>query len=1248
MALERLGSFVTRFPWLAIIATLLITSVAISGIVIKGLDTEFEEETFLPDIEMAKANMEVEDEYTGTYSVSILVKAEDDVLTTQALIEMLEIEDAIVSDKNVKDKLESPNTYTSAVSVADIIAQTIFMAEFQDALLIIMQEKETQMLESINSSIYATFGAVVNQTIIDNLTSTMIYNLSYALQGIFLMEQESLNAKLNETLNETKSRISFQVNDLILNAAQDLNERLYLILTNETLSNNEKENDCGAEVLDVTMNYLPPEINNITASELSKSLDVNSTIESTLENLSYLLAYEVGSQIGNLIFNATESLSESITQIVMTFTSLNESEIEAMFEGQDELVIFINETFSSMLTEKINETVIKLGADIGDTFNASLEKYIDDASINSTIFMDAEDNTFRAINLTVSGNMSYNELNNSVESNFLNASINVTNTINATLDYIPQEVSYALTETMNTTIDTYLENDLNSMISEIANSIYATLYNQFQTLITEGIKELSTSESNFTEQMIGIMNSLSFKDKGKTLKGGNLSVYFNGIEIELNFKEMNDTELKNYIVYLLTSNETSDAIKGSFPLMLTKDFNLTEGNIKAKATVINIFLNASIGKGEGENEQDERLSAERDIDRVVESLDLEEIKISTIGSYIIGDEIMTANDKSLAILLPLAFALVIIILAVVYRNLFDTTVSLLALFFAIIWLYGFGAWMEYTFNPLSTMVPVLVVGLGIDYGIHITMRYREELRKGNDIRKSITATAGSVGVALLLATVTTVAAFLSNLASPIDLLAQFGVLCAVGIIGSFVTFTTFVPACKMLRDEIRERKGKPLLRDLGKDEEKKGPGVRMLNKGISAGAVAAEHHPVAVIAITVIITLASTWLALKLDTEFDFEDFLPDELEISKDIKFIIREFEVFGGEGESVYILVKGDITDPQLLRDIDETVNNMRDDRYVIKHGNEPKVESILSLMYDYAHFDNATGVQDMRFSPSFAYNYSLVMENGVPRENATSADIKALYLQLIELSEKDCKSVLHWSNDKFDGTVLRISVNTGDKEDKVLTLYTDLKEDKKPLENSSEKAIITGGPILTHVIINAINESQIRSMIITLIVSFIVLTIVFWIAKRSLVLGGITVIPVILVVSWILGTMYIADVPLNVMTISIASFTIGLGVTYAIHITHRFLEDVECNEIDLACRNTVSHTGTALFGAAATTIAGFALLIFSLLPPMKQFGGITALTILFSFLSSVFILPTLLVLWAKAKRKGSLSIKTFILTV
>ncbi|MCK5561526.1 MAG: MMPL family transporter, partial [Thermoplasmata archaeon] len=181
---------------------------------------------------------------------------------------------------------------------------------------------------------------------------------------------------------------------------------------------------------------------------------------------------------------------------------------------------------------------------------------------------------------------------------------------------------------------------------------------------------------------------------------------------------------------------------------------------------------------------------------------------------------------------------------------------------------------------------------------------------------------------------------------------------------------------------------------------------------------------------------------------------------------------------------------------------------------------------------------------------------------------------------------------------------------------------------------------GPILTKVIMDLLNESQIRSLIITIIVSLIVLTIVFWYKWRSFILGIITITPVIFCVLWTLGTMYLVDIPLNVMTITIASLTVGLGTTYGIHITHRFLEDIERHDtIDAACRSTVTHTGSALFGAAATTIAGFGLLVFALMPPIQQFGGITALTILYSFLSSVFILPTFLVLWAKwrLKREG-----------
>jgi len=61
--------------------------------------------------------------------------------------------------------------------------------------------------------------------------------------------------------------------------------------------------------------------------------------------------------------------------------------------------------------------------------------------------------------------------------------------------------------------------------------------------------------------------------------------------------------------------------------------------------------------------------------------------------------------------------------------------------------------------------------------------------------------------------------------------------------------------------------------------------------------------------------------------------------------------------------------------------------------------------------------------------------------------------------------------------------------------------------------------------------------------------------------------------------------------------------------------------------------------LFGAAATTIAGFGLLVFALMPPLQQFGGITALTIFYSFIASVFILPAVIAIWAKWRKRNSL---------
>lgn len=722
-------------------------------------------------------------------------------------------------------------------------------------------------------------------------------------------------------------------------------------------------------------------------------------------------------------------------------------------------------------------------------------------------------------------------------------------------------------------------------------------------------------------------------------------------------QNMNDPSIKDTIVGLLNSNQTPPEVKGMFSMMLTKDFDPATGNIKAKGTMILISLNASINQEVGPGHSAEETSitdSEERMDDIAQDTDA--VEMTVMGQSIIMNEIMDANTDSMLILLPLAFGFVVIILAIIYRSGLDMLFSLLALLFAIIWVYGFGAAMGYSFNPITTAVPILIVGLGIDYGIHITMRYREEQKRGKKVKQSIRITIQSVGMALLLATLTTVIAFLSNLASPIGMLAEFGVLAAIGIIGSFVTMTTFVPACKQLRDLRKLKKDKASgkkptrkSKNPGKKGTKfRGAGIAILNKTMGSGAVAAERHPIVVIVVVGLITIGATGLALQLNTTFNFEDFLPEDLDISKDLEFMLNEFEIPGGEAEEVNILVKGDITDPELLRAMDETINNMRDDESVLMQEGEPDVESILSFMEDWA--TNSTQYQDQNYDPQFEVLYYGVMTTeGVPRTGATGGEIQELYNWLYSNphSVKGVKYLLDRTDDGYyEGTVIRIPVDADfNDNEEIEALEADLKDDKKPLDNVANKAVITSGPILTKVIMDLLNESQIRSLIITIIVSLIVLTIVFWYKWRSLILGVITITPVIFCVLWTLGTMYLVDIPLNVMTITIASLTVGLGITYGIHITHRFLEDIERHDtIDAACRSTVTHTGSALFGAAATTIAGFGLLVFALMPPIQQFGGITALTILYSFLSSVFILPTFLVLWAKwrLKRDGETNFK------
>ena len=129
-----------------------------------------------------------------------------------------------------------------------------------------------------------------------------------------------------------------------------------------------------------------------------------------------------------------------------------------------------------------------------------------------------------------------------------------------------------------------------------------------------------------------------------------------------------------------------------------------------------------------------------------------------------------------------------------------------------------------------------------------------------------------------------------------------------------------------------------------------------------------------------------------------------------------------------------------------------------------------------------------------------------------------------------------------------------------------------------------------------------------------------------------GIFTIIPVILVSTWVFGTMWLFGFSINVVTVTIAAMTIGVGVDYSVHIRQRYREELD-NGLprDAAMDMAIEHSGKALLGATAATVLGFGVLYFAEMNLFSMYGLLSALMIVYAFLAAITVLPVLLMLVA-----------------
>ncbi len=593
-------------------------------------------------------------------------------------------------------------------------------------------------------------------------------------------------------------------------------------------------------------------------------------------------------------------------------------------------------------------------------------------------------------------------------------------------------------------------------------------------------------------------------------------------------------------------------------------------------------------------------------------------------------------------LFTLAFAIIVVILLFVFwvspigtttrlasarRMLADTSVVMLTIVLVVLWMNGVGALLQRVgvLGPLTEVaqiVPILLVGLGVDYGIHLTSRYRDEVGAGRTVDGGMRTAIGTVGVALVLATVTTAIGFLTNIVNPIPALRDFGVLASVGIVLSFVLMLTFVPALRIVLDR-RAQDGDRLPREgLGATRD------RLLPELAGRTSVLAERAPVPTLIVALILGGFGYLGLSNISTEFSFTDFLPEDSPVVLPLATIEEAFG--GGFGETTQVLVEdAELTDPEVFNAFGEVAAALGDTPDVLTVSTpEGPVASATSP---------ATVVQQLLLpgpdgtpaAPGFAEAALAAGYDPQTGRIAGDGDVEALYAAAREVAPERTEAVLAFD----DGTPVAalIAVDTQAGDDRALELRDAIVEDATTLTDAGASIAITSNAIITAGIVESLSDSQIASLFITLIAATLVLMLTFWIENRRPFLGVLTMLPVALVVLWTFGLMYVSGIPFGPVTATLTGLAVGIGVPYTIHMARRFEEDrLRYATVGEAIRETTRNTGGALAGSAFTTAGGFGILITSTLVPFQQMGQVTAYAIVLSLVGALLVLPSLLVLW------------------
>ncbi|VAW22333.1 hypothetical protein MNBD_BACTEROID01-2834 [hydrothermal vent metagenome] len=567
-----------------------------------------------------------------------------------------------------------------------------------------------------------------------------------------------------------------------------------------------------------------------------------------------------------------------------------------------------------------------------------------------------------------------------------------------------------------------------------------------------------------------------------------------------------------------------------------------------------------------------------------------DIKIYVAGRPIVEGTMALLGPADMKKMVPIVILVIFAVLFITLRSFKGTLITLGVVFLSTIWAFGLMATVNIPIYAVSTMIPVMLIAIGVADGIHLYSHLHLYINKHPDTTKeeAIVDMLQQMWKPVVMTSITTAVGFISLLTSQVYPVKYFGIFTAFGVMMAMVFSLVFLPAGIMAF-------GIPKPQKISKHKDMGGHSHSKLANNFAT--IVLKHKYVSIIGAALIIVLSVIGMQ-KIWINSSFLEKFEKNSEIVLTDKFINDHF---GGTSTLNLILDanggKDVFKEPDVLKLVDKMQKDVDNQLQVV--GNTFSLADYVNRMNKVMNADDE------------AYNT-------IPG----SKDMIAQYLLLYEMSgdPENLNKVVDYDYEKLNVTFQLKSDNSK----AIKSALNIIKTYTGDFEKYGISLNYAGSGYKGLVFTDLILEGQIMSLILSLILIVVLLSMMF----KSIKIGLIGSVPIIITALISFGIMGFLGIPLNTTTALLSSIAIGIGIDYAVHFIDQYRSNAAKSSNKLvAAQLTMAHSGRAISFNAIVVIAGFMVLLFSVFPPNRELGALVSLNMFTSFLGTLTIMLVLL---------------------